>query len=87
MALITPGDIRGQSMAIYNTAIALIGPLVGPPVIGWAIDRGGDPKAISAVLCGYVLIVGILSLLIVWMGLKRKRCSGPTLSGMVVRAE
>lgn len=73
MALITPGDIRGQSMAIYNTAIALIGPLVGPPVIGWAIDRGGDPKAIGAVLCGYVLIVGIPSLLIVWMGLKHYR--------------
>src|SRR3546814_10554245 len=44
MALIAPGEIRGQSLAIYNSFIALVGPLFGPPLVGWMIDRTGDPK-------------------------------------------
>src|SRR3546814_13969558 len=42
MALIAPGEIRGQSLAIYNSFIALVGPLFGPPLVGWMIDRTGD---------------------------------------------
>ena len=73
MTMIAPGEIRGRSMAIYNTAIALIGPLVGPPVIGWAIDRTGDPKTIGVVLSWYCVVVGAPSLAIVWRGLKHYR--------------
>jgi len=73
MALVTPGEIRGQSMAIYNTAIALIGPLIGPPVIGWAIDRTGDPKSIGMVLSWYCIAIGAPSIMIVWRGLKHYR--------------
>jgi MFS family permease len=73
MAMITPGEIRGQSMAIYNTAIALVGPLIGPPLIGWAIDFSGDPKSIGVVLSGYVMVVGVPSMLLVWLGLKHYR--------------
>lgn len=73
IALITPGEIRSQSLAIYNTAIGLIGPLIGPPVIGWVIDRGGDPKAIGLVLSIYVVAVGIPSMLLVVLGLKHYR--------------
>ena len=73
MTLIAPGEIRGRSMAIYNMAIALIGPLVGPPVIGWAIDRTGDPRTIGVVLSWYCVVVGVPSLMIVWRGLKHYR--------------
>ncbi len=65
-------EIRGQSLAINNAAIALIGLLIGPPIIGWAID-GGDSKAIGMVLFGYVLVVGIPSLILVVAGLKHYR--------------
>lgn len=80
MTLITPGEIRSQSLAIFNTVIALIGPLLGPPLIGWAIDASGDPKRIGVVICAYVLIVGAPSLLLVLLGLKHYR-------GEVVRLE
>ncbi|MFA6117436.1 MAG: MFS transporter [Sphingomonas sp.] len=73
MALITPGEIRGQSLAIYNTVIALIGPLFGPPLVGWAIDLSGDPKSIGVMLFGYVTLIGIPSILLVWLGLKHYR--------------
>ncbi len=73
MALITPGEIRGQSLAIYNTVIALIGPLFGPPLVGWAIDMSGDPKSIGIMLFGYVSLIGIPSILLVWLGLKHYR--------------
>lgn len=73
MALITSGEMRGQSLAIYSTVIALIGPLFGPPLVGWAIDASGDPKAIGMVLFGFVTLIGIPSILLAWLGLKHFR--------------
>ncbi|MGF7149938.1 MFS family permease [Sphingomonas zeicaulis] len=69
MALITPGEIRTQSMAIFNTVISLIGPLLGPPIIGAATDLSGDPKNIGIVLTGYVILLGAPAILITWRGL------------------
>ena len=69
MALITPGEIRTQSMAIFNTVISLIGPLLGPPIIGAATDLSGDPKNIGIVLSGYVILLGAPAILITWRGL------------------
>lgn len=74
MALITPGEIRGQSLAIYSTVIALVGPLFGPPLVGWAIDLSGDPKSIGIMLFGYVTLIGAPSILLMWLGLKHYRC-------------
>src|SRR3546814_12565842 len=62
MALIAPGEIRGQSLAIYNSFIALVGPLFGPPLVGWMIDRTGDPKSLGVILFGYVALIGIPSI-------------------------
>ena len=73
MALITPGEIRTQSMAIFNTVISLIGPLIGPPLIGWATDALGDPKKINVVLMSYVLMLGIPAIVIACLGLKHYR--------------
>jgi len=73
MAMITPGEIRTQSMAIFNTIISLIGPLIGPPLIGLAIDASGSPKSINVVLTGYVLLIGIPSIIIACLGLKHYR--------------
>ena len=69
MALITPGEIRTQSMAIFNTVISLIGPLLGPPIIGMITDLSGDPKNIGIVLTSYVILLGAPAILITWLGL------------------
>ncbi len=73
LSLVTPGDIRGRSVAIFNTVITLVGPLLGPPIIGWATDYSGDPKAIGMVLSLFVVCVGIPSILFVVLGLKHYR--------------
>jgi MFS family permease len=75
MAQITPGEMRTQSMAIFNTFISLIGPLLGPPIIGFATDMTGDPKKIGMVLCFYVLVIGTPSILICLFGLKYYRAA------------
>lgn len=73
LMLVTPGDIRSQSVAIFNTVITLVGPLLGPPIIGWATDASGDPKSIGVVLSTFVVCLGIPSILIVWLGLSHYR--------------
>jgi MFS family permease len=73
MAQITPGEIRTQALAIFNTCISLIGPLLGPPIIGLATDLTGDPSMIGVVLCGYVLLIGIPSIAITFIGLRHYR--------------
>jgi MFS family permease len=70
LQLITPGEMRSRSVAIFNTLIAIIGPLLGPPIIGLATDTMGDPKAISYALTGFVVIVGVPSLIFVCLGLR-----------------
>jgi MFS family permease len=75
MAQITPGEMRTQSLAIFNTCISLIGPLLGPPIIGLASDLSGDPKKIGFVLCFYVLLIGIPAITIAIIGLKHFRAA------------
>lgn len=81
LSLVTPGDIRGRSVAILNTVITLVGPLLGPPIIGWATDYSGDPKAIGVILSLFVVCVGIPSLLFVVLGLKHYRKALADLEG------
>ena len=75
MMQITPGEIRGQSMAIFSTVIALVGPLLGLPLIGRAIDATGDPKSIGIVLSAYVLIIGIPAIILLCLGLRHYRAA------------
>lgn len=86
MAMITPGEIRTQSMAIFNTVISLIGPLIGPPLIGWAIDLSGSPKSINVVLTGYVLLIGVPSIIIACLGLKHYRAAANELEAALASA-
>jgi MFS family permease len=68
LSLINPGDNRSQTVAMYNTVIALVGPVIGPPLIGYATDQLGDPGALGMVLCAFVVAIGIPSILIVAFG-------------------
>lgn len=75
MAQITPGEIRTQSMAIFNVFISLIGPMIGPPIIGAAVDFTGDPKMINVVLSAYVLVLGIPAIILCCAGLRYYRAA------------
>src|SRR3546814_11214852 len=66
MALIAPGEIRGQSLAIYNSFIAQVGPLLGPSLVGWMIDHTGNTQSIGVITVGYGALRGCLAG--VWFG-------------------
>lgn len=68
LQLITPGEMRSRSVAIFNTVITLVGPLLGPPIIGAFTDWTGDPAMIGVVLCGYVITVGLPTLVVMFLG-------------------
>lgn len=87
MALITPGEIRTQSMAIFNTVISLIGPLLGPPIIGAATDLSGDPRNIGLVLSGYVILLGAPAILITWRGLAHYRLAARDLDASLASSK
>lgn len=73
LQMITPGEIRTRSVAIFNTFITLVGPLLGPPIIGAATDWTGNPASIGVVLCGFVLVVGVPTLIVMFLGLNQYR--------------
>ncbi|MFT4026363.1 MAG: MFS transporter [Novosphingobium sp.] len=65
LSLVTPGDIRGQSAAIFTAVVTVVGPIFGPPIIGWAVDASGDPKFVGTALSAFVTVLGIPSILFV----------------------
>lgn len=67
LQLITPGEMRSRSVAIFNTIITIVGPLLGPPIIGYFTDWTGDPAMIGAVLCGFVIAVGAPTLIVMFL--------------------
>ncbi|AHE54448.1 MFS transporter [Sphingomonas sanxanigenens] len=87
MARITPGEVRTQSMAIFNTVISLIGPLLGPPIIGAATDLSGDPRNIGLVLSGYVILLGAPAILITWRGLAHYRLAARDLDASLAASK
>ena len=84
LQLITPGEMRSRSVAIFNTVITVVGPLLGPPLIGLATDWSGDPASIGVVLSGFVLLIGVPTLIVVLIGLKHYRAEA-TRMGEVAR--
>jgi len=83
LQMITPGEMRSRSIAIFNAIITLVGPLLGPPLIGAATDWMGSPKTIGIALSGFVLIVGIPTLVIVCLGLKHYRALTVEMAGAI----
>lgn len=73
LQMITPGEMRSRSVAIFNTVITLVGPLLGPPIIGAATDWSGNPAAIGYVLSGFVVFVGLPTILFMVLGFRHYR--------------
>lgn len=72
---ITPGEMRSRSVAIFNTVITVIGPLLGPPIIGAATDWSGNPASIGVVLSAFVIAIGIPTFVVLAIGLKHYRAA------------
>lgn len=73
LQMIVPGEIRTRSVAIFNTIITLVGPLLGPPIIGAATDWTGNPASIGYVLCGFVIAVGVPTFVVLALGFRHYR--------------
>ena len=53
--------------------IAVIGAMLGPPIIGWATDQTGDPGMIGVVMSVFVLVIGMPAIVVVALGLGQYR--------------
>ena len=79
---ITPGEMRSRSVAIFNTVITVVGPLLGPPIIGAATDWSGNPASIGIVLSGFVLAIGIPTFVVMMLGRKHYLAAAAEMAGI-----
>ena len=79
---ITPGELRGQAIALFYLVINLIGSLFTPPLLGAITDAFGDPKdlkyAIALVSAGF----GVVMIAIFWWGFGTFKRSAEERAGM-----
>ena len=62
---ITPGEIRGQTVALYYMAISLAGLLLGPGTVGWLSDNIFGNEQLNYALAALPAIFGIPVLLLI----------------------
>jgi MFS family permease len=77
LMLITPGQMRSQTVAIFYLTISLVSLLCGPPPVGWMVDLMGDPRSLSYAIAIEAAVVGIPSLIILMLG--RRHYAGAVL--------
>lgn len=60
---ITPGNIRGQTVALYYMCISLSGLFIGPPVVGWLSDAVFGEAGLRYSMIVLPIVLGIPLLL------------------------
>jgi MFS family permease len=70
LTLLSPGQIRSQATSIYYLVISLAGQLLGPPPVGWMVDRFGDPAALRYAVSIEAAAVAAPALILLTLGLK-----------------
>lgn len=70
LTLITPGQIRGQTISLYYLVLSVVGMVFGPPPVGWLVDFFGDPRALRYAIAIEAISVGIPALIFVMLGLR-----------------
>ena len=68
LSYLAPGQIRAQATAIYYLVISLAGQMLGPPPVGWMVDRFGDPGALRYAVSIEAAAVSIPALILLWLG-------------------
>ncbi len=69
LTLLAPGQIRGKATSIYYLVISLVGQFLGPPPVGWMVDRFGHPAALGYAMSIETVAVSIPAILLVGLGL------------------
>jgi MFS family permease len=65
--LVTPGRIRARAMALYLTAVGLVGLGLGPPLAAFIGERFFEgPFAIGLGMAGLVLVMGPVASVAIW---------------------
>ncbi len=73
LTLLAPGQIRAKATSIYYLIISLAGQLLGPPPVGWMVDRFGRPSALRYAISIEVVAVSIPAIVLVALGLRAFR--------------
>lgn len=68
LMMLTPGQMRAQATAVYYLVISVIAQLIGPPLVGIMTDRMGDPAALRYSVSIEVALIGVPSILLVFLG-------------------
>ena len=79
LMMLTPGQMRAQATAVYYLVISVIAQLIGPPLVGIMTDRMGDPAALRYSVSIEVALIGIPSIVLVFLGFAAYRRSVRTL--------
>jgi MFS family permease len=69
LTLLAPGQIRAKATSIYYLVISLAGQFLGPPPVGWMVDRFGHPSALRYAMPIETVAVSIPAILLVALGL------------------
>ena len=69
LTLLAPGRFRGKATSIYYLVISLAGQFLGPPPVGWMVDRFGHPSALRYAMSIETVAVSIPAVLLVALGL------------------
>jgi MFS family permease len=69
LTFLAPGQIRSQATSLYYLIISLVGQLIGPPPVGWMVDRFGDPADLRYAVSIEALAVSLPAIILVILGL------------------
>lgn len=69
LVALAPGQIRSQATAIYYLIVSIAGQFLGPPPVGWMVDRFGHPSALRYAVSIEAATVSIPAVLLVMLGL------------------
>ncbi|HEX8757300.1 MAG TPA: MFS transporter [Steroidobacteraceae bacterium] len=81
LVMLAPGQIRAQSTAIYYLVISIVAQLIGPPLVGLITDLLGSPDALRYAVAIEAALIGIPSIVLVWLGFGAYRRSVAELEG------
>jgi len=73
LTLLAPGQIRSQATSVYYLVIGLAGQLLGPPPVGWMVDKFGHPSALKYAVSLEAVAVAAPTLILLFLGLKAFR--------------
>lgn len=79
---ITPGELRGQAIALFYLVINLLGSMVTPPLLGAITDAFGDPRDLKYAIVIVSVSFGVVMIGIFWWGFETFKKSAEERAGV-----